>query len=86
MCPNAGSSDTQLFAWLRTYAPPLTARLNTWAPGANLTDADTYNLMAICPFDTLAKEALSPFCELFEEEDFRAFSYSGDLDKFYGFG
>ena len=40
----------------------------------------------MCPFESVAKEVLSPFCALFDDEDFRAFEYYGDLEKFYRTG
>ena len=87
MCAAAGSSDPQTNLWLSTFAPPLTARLNAGAPGANLTDTDTYSLLSMCPFDTLAHEKASPFCNIYEElNGAPGFSYTGDLDKYYGTG
>jgi hypothetical protein len=86
MCPNAGNSDEQTNTWLSIYGPPITARLNKVAPGANLTDADVYDMISLCPFDTVAKETPSPFCKLFTDDEFRAYEYSGDLSKFYGTG
>ncbi|CAL1699910.1 unnamed protein product [Somion occarium] len=88
MCPSSGSSDEQTSEWLATYAPPITARLNSGAPNANLTDVDTFNLISLCPFETVFNEKDSPFCHLFaaEENAFSGFEYSGDLDKYYGTG
>ncbi|KAJ8517733.1 hypothetical protein ONZ45_g5115 [Pleurotus djamor] len=87
MCPSAGSSDAQTSQWLDTFYPAITSRLNTAAPGANLTNTDTYNLISLCPFDTAARNGLrSPFCDIFDTETFRGFEYSGDLDKFYNTG
>ncbi|KAI0355437.1 phytase [Trametes cingulata] len=87
MCPSAGSSDPQTNQWLATFAPPMTARLNAGAPGANLSDTDTYNLLTLCPFETVANEKRSPFCNVYEELDAEsAFAYNADLDKFYGTG
>ncbi|KAI0076913.1 phytase [Panus rudis PR-1116 ss-1] len=88
MCPNASGSDAQTNAWLAVYAPPITDRLNKGAPGANLTDVDTYNLISLCPFETVFNEKKSPFCDLFESEPgaFSGFAYSGDLDKYYNTG
>lgn len=81
-----GDSDTQTDAWLSVFAPSITARLNKAAPGANLTNTDTFSIISLCPFETVAKETLSPFCDLFSPEEFAAFEYSGDLNKFYGTG
>ncbi|KAJ6575775.1 acid phosphatase [Mycena vulgaris] len=93
MCTNAGDSDAQTDAWLAVFAPPITARLNRWAPGANITAAETYALISMCPFHTAATFAprqkvlvLSPFCALFTAAEFAAFEYSMDLDKYYGTG
>ncbi|KAF7344135.1 Acid phosphatase [Mycena venus] len=92
MCPNAGDSDEQTNAWLAVFAPNITARLNRWAPGANMTDAETYSLISMCPFHTVASFVpdttlkLSPFCALFTAAEFAAFEYSMDLDKYYGTG
>jgi hypothetical protein len=92
MCPNAGSSDEETDEWLAVFAPPITARLNSWAPGANVTDAETYSLISMCAFHTVASatrgriDRLSPFCALFTQADFEAFEYSMDLDKYYGTG
>ncbi|OSD04415.1 phytase [Trametes coccinea BRFM310] len=87
MCPSAGDSSPQTSQWLATFAPPMTARLNAGAPGANLTDADTYNLLSLCAFETVATEKRSAFCDVYEELKAEgAFSYNGDLDKYYGTG
>jgi hypothetical protein len=86
MCPNAGSSDPQTALWQSVYAPPITNRLNKAAPGANVTDDDIFNLISMCPFETLYTGSVSPFCHLFSAQDFQAFGYAGDLDKFYGTG
>jgi hypothetical protein len=65
---------------------PDTARLNDATPGADLTDADTHNLIPMCSFESVSNDALSPFCDLFSEEDFHGYEYEGDLGKFYGTG
>lgn len=87
MCDNSGSSDDQTAAWLAVYGPNITARLNAWAPGANLTDDNTFALMSLCPFDSVAKNNLSQWCDVFDHpQDWESFQYSGDLDKYYGTG
>ncbi|KIJ69717.1 hypothetical protein HYDPIDRAFT_77157 [Hydnomerulius pinastri MD-312] len=86
MCPNAGSSSTETNAWLSTFAPPITARLNAAAPGANLSDSDTLNIMDLCPFETVANEAPSPFCDLFTMDEWASYEYYDDLKDYYGNG
>lgn len=82
--------------WLDVWAPPITARLNAWAPGADLADEDIHGLAMLCAFHTVASvpygyrdgEPLpfSPFCSLFTPAEFEAFEYSSDLDKYYSTG
>ncbi|KAH9050588.1 phytase [Lactarius hengduanensis] len=86
MCPNAGDGDAESERWLAIYAPPITRRLNLAAPGANLSNKDTYNLMSLCAFHSQATMTPSPFCGLFTSEEFRGFEYFGDVDKFYDNG
>lgn len=86
MCPNAGDGDDEQAEWLAAAFTPLADRLNAAAPGVNLTTEDVYSLMALCPFDSLVHERLSPLCQLFGDEEFELFEYATDLDKYYGTG
>jgi len=95
-CPNAGGSHKEMTEWLDVYGPPITARLNSWAPGANLVNEDIQGLMMLCAFHTVASVPygyiegsplpFSPFCSLFTPDEFEAFEYSSDLDKYYSTG
>ncbi|EIW52336.1 acid phosphatase [Trametes versicolor FP-101664 SS1] len=85
-CPNANNGSHEMGIWMSHFAPPITKRLLKGAPGVNLTNVDVFNLLAMCPFESVAKEALSPFCSMFTEDDFRAFEYTGDLEKYYRTG
>ena len=86
MCPNAGESDPQTDLWSSIYGPPIANRLNAHAPGANLDGQDITNLIALCPFETVATNTLSPFCGIFTYADFAQYEYWADLDKYYGNG
>ncbi|KAJ6491378.1 phytase [Mycena vitilis] len=95
-CPNAGGSGREMAQWIDTFAPPITSRLNSWAPGANLINEDIHGLMMLCAFHTVASVPsgyssesplpFSPFCSLFTAAEFEAFEYSSDLDKYYSRG
>lgn len=95
-CPNAASSHREMTQWLDVYGPPITARLNGWAPGSNLTNEDIHGLMMLCAFHTVASVPygytpesplpFSPFCSLFTAAEFEAFEYSSDLDRYYSTG
>ena len=86
MCPAAVNPKREMKSFINTAAQPIAARLNSVAPGANLGPRDVYAIMHLCPFETVAKETLSPFCSMFSEEDFEIYEYAGDLWKFYGRG
>ncbi|KAJ3506030.1 hypothetical protein NLJ89_g7102 [Agrocybe chaxingu] len=86
MCPNAGDSDTQTEIWTNIFGAPIATRLNAQALGANLTATDISFLMPLCAFDSIVREAPSPFCDLFTPAEFAQYEYYGDLDKYYGTG
>ena len=86
MCPNAGDGDGEQTEWLATAFASLADRLNTAASGASLTTQDVYNIMTLCPFDSLAHVRLSPLCQLFGDDEFELFEYANDVDKYYGTG
>ena len=86
MCPAATNPKDEMKAFIDVAARPIAARLNSAAPGANLNPQDAYAIMHLCPFETVAKGELSPFCSLFSKEDFEIYEYAGDLEKFYNTG
>lgn len=86
MCPNAGDGDDQQEEWFDAAFAPLADRLNAAAPGAHLKKKDVYNIMALCPFDSLAYERLSPLCQLFADDEFELFEYANDVEEYYGTG
>ncbi|KAF2138140.1 uncharacterized protein K452DRAFT_301501 [Aplosporella prunicola CBS 121167] len=69
--------------------PAITARVNNEIlPGANLTQKETSYLMDLCPFYTVADPsgALSPFCALFTEHEWKQYDYYQTLGKYYHYG
>ncbi|KAM0746334.1 phosphoglycerate mutase-like protein [Meredithblackwellia eburnea MCA 4105] len=85
-CDNAPGPDAFENAWLAVFMPNITARINAAAPGANISDSDTLNLMQLCGFDTEYLQVLSPWCGLFKQSEWSSFEYYFDLDKWYGTG
>ncbi|KAE9399215.1 phytase [Gymnopus androsaceus JB14] len=85
-CPAIGSPDNQTDTWIDIYVPPIAERINTFAPGANLSANEVYYLMALCPFHSVATEDISDWCGLFSEKEWTEFEYEMDLDKYYGTG
>ncbi|KAI0789298.1 acid phosphatase [Abortiporus biennis] len=85
-CPNAGDGSKEMATWLSVFAPPIVRRLENVAPGSNVTEHDIFNLLAMCPFETIAKQRASEFCGLFTYDEFKQFEYHGDVEKFYKTG
>ena len=83
-CPIACDGDDEEAEWFSTAFSPLTNRLNTAAQGANLMTKDIYNLMALCPYDSLAYMKLSPLRQLSADDEFELFEYANDIGKYYG--
>lgn len=89
-CPALSASSSpsdQTTAWIDTYTTNITAALNAGAPGAKLDAADTQALISLCPFESVANEERSEWCDLFEDLGaFGGYEYWGDLDKYYNTG
>lgn len=87
-CPDAGGSGKEQEKWVDVYTPPIQARLNAGVIGVTLSGDDVQNLMEMCAFPTIILDGkgVSPFCDLFEDEDWIGFEYSSDVDKFYDTG
>jgi Histidine phosphatase superfamily (branch 2) len=83
MCPNAKDEGKESKTWLKIFARPITKRLNAAAPGAHLSNKDTHNLMSLCAFHSQVLMAPSPFCGLFNADEFTGYLYHSDLGKFY---
>ncbi|KAI0072417.1 acid phosphatase, partial [Panus rudis PR-1116 ss-1] len=85
-CPNATDGTKEKQTWLHVFAPPIAKRLSQAAKGAKVSDEDVFNLMAMCPFETIANQRPSEFCSLFTDDEFKMFEYHGDVEKFYKTG
>ncbi|KAH0840375.1 histidine phosphatase superfamily [Lanmaoa asiatica] len=86
MCPQVGTSNQATKAWASVFTPAIADRMNAAAPGAKLKKTDVVNLMSLCPFDTVAHEAPSQWCDLFTPEEWASYEYYGDLVDYYGNG
>ncbi|KAI1170507.1 histidine phosphatase superfamily [Nemania sp. FL0916] len=83
--PDTG--DAAQATWVATFAPPIAERVNQHLVGPNLSNSDIIHLMDICPFETVANVDghLSPFCHLFQEDEWNSFDYYQSLGKWYGY-
>lgn len=82
---NIASSAQTTF--MNIFTPNITARLNLNLPGVNFTATETVYLMDLCPFNTVANDlgTISPFCDLFTENEWKSYDYYQSLGKYYGY-
>ena len=85
-CPNSSDGKMESEKWLKIFAKPIKKRLNAAAPGAYLKTKDVHRLMSLCIYLSEANMAPSPFCGLFDAEEFKDYEYYADLRKFYSIG
>ena len=90
LCTNFLNGDYGIAAqtaFAKTFIPSITSRLNQNLKGANLTDIDTVFLMDLCPFSTVAHPTgqITPFCNLFSEDEWQDYDYYQTVGKHYGF-
>lgn len=72
------------------FAPAIRERLEADIPGITLSNTDVTYLMDICAFDTVARtpqaSELSPFCNLFTNDEWPNYNYLLSLEKYYSYG
>ncbi len=84
-CPNANGYTNQggrnaTRTWVTTYLANATQRLHTQASSQfDWTIADSYEAQSLCAYETVAL-GYSPFCGLFDYEEWRGYEYSIDLN------
>ena len=86
MCPATVNLKHKMKSLINTSARPITACLNSVAPGMNLNPHEVHAIMHLCPFEIVANERLSLLYSMFSEEDVEIYEYAGDLEKFYNRG
>lgn len=85
---NAGMVAAKKETWNKIWIPDVQQRLNEKLPGANLSVDEAIFLMDLCPFESVAHEAvrISKFCELFSEDEWLGYDYFQSIGKWYGYG
>jgi len=73
--------------WMEVFVRPILSRLNADLPGAKLSAVDVIYMMDLCPFHVVESPdgQLSPFCNLFTDEEWRQYNYFESLGKYYGY-
>lgn len=64
--------------WRNVYIPNIQKRLQSQAKGLNLTQTDIYNMLSMCPYETVS-QGYSRFCNIFTKEEWEQYEYDLDL-------
>lgn len=89
MCPNfkdleGGDHKT---IWDAIWIPPIQERLQALIEGnLTLTASDVNQIPYLCGFESHITGRLSPWCNVFTDEELKQYEYSNDLRYYYGIG
>lgn len=87
---NSDLKDSVKKNFTETFAPAIRQRLETDLPGVTLSDSQVVYLMDMCAYDTIAgtpdASELSPFCNLFANDEWMHYDYLNSLKKYYSYG
>lgn len=61
--------------WAERFTSPIASRLQRQVTDYDITALDILILMSMCPFQSVADERVSKFCNLFTEQEFRQYEY-----------
>ncbi|KAH9999148.1 phosphoglycerate mutase-like protein [Xylariaceae sp. FL0662B] len=89
MCPAFEDSEGGDFkaTWDDIWIPPIQARLQALVNGnLTLTASDVNQIPYLCGFESHITGQLSPWCNVFTDEELKQYEYSSDLRYFYGIG
>lgn len=88
-CPNFvdASGGTNKTTWDSLYIPPIQERLQALIQGnLTLTASDIDQIPYLCGFESHITGKLSPWCDVFTDEELKQYEYSNDLRYYYGIG
>ncbi|ORY71158.1 histidine acid phosphatase [Pseudomassariella vexata] len=89
MCPNfedASGGDNKTI-WDNIWIPPVQERLQALIDGnLTLTASDIAQIPYLCGFESHITGRLSPWCDVFTDEELKQYEYSNDLRYYYGIG
>jgi len=79
--------------WADVFTPAIIEKLNVNLPGANFSGpSDAVFMMDLCPFDSVSasyspgSRPISPFCNLFTEDEWADYDYFQTIGKWYSYG
>lgn len=88
-CPNFEdvSGGDYVTNWTDVYVPPIQKRLQALISGnLTLTSSDITQMPYLCGFESQILGRVSPFCNIFTDEELQHYQYSNDLRYYYGVG
>lgn len=88
-CPNFvdASGGTYYTNWSNIYIPPIQARLQALVTGnLTFTASDIAQIPYLCGFESQITGRVSPWCNVFSDEELQHYQYSNDLRYYYGVG
>ncbi|KAK2017500.1 histidine acid phosphatase [Colletotrichum eremochloae] len=89
MCPTFKDTegDDAVTQWNSIYIPPIQARLQALIEGnLTLTPGDISQIPYLCGYESQITGRLSPWCNIFTDEEFLQYEYFQDLRYYYGVG
>lgn len=89
MCPSFvdAAGGTNKTTWDNLYIPPIQERLQALITGnLTLTATDIDQIPYLCGFESHITGKLSPWCDVFTDEELKQYEYSNDLRYYYGVG
>ncbi|KAL8839654.1 MAG: hypothetical protein Q9170_001660 [Blastenia crenularia] len=75
----------QLAKFRSTYLPAIAVRFQARNPGIEFTDGEIYSMQEMCGFEILVRGS-SPWCDVFNHEDWLNFEYARDVIHYYRAG
>lgn len=74
--------------WMAKFVPTISDRLTKKLSGSKLDAQSVVYLMDLCPFDTITDPSakLSPFCQIFNQDEWLSYDYYQSLEKWYVYG
>ncbi|KAL8908545.1 MAG: hypothetical protein Q9207_000755 [Kuettlingeria erythrocarpa] len=75
----------QLSKFRSTYLPAVAARFEAQNPGVRFTDGEIYSMQEMCGFEILVRGS-SPWCEVFNHEEWLDFEYARDVIHYFRAG
>jgi hypothetical protein len=89
MCPNFVDTQgaAQQAIWTAIFVPPIKKRLQAMITGnLTLTDGDLLQIPYLCGFESQITGRLSPWCDVFTDDELKSYEYYNDLRYYYGIG